>query len=457
MNTFNKTHKRTNNKTHKTTSIYLLSGFLLLSSPLLLAEKHDHDEAGHKETAEHSESQHSEAEHKSHEEKGHDDHDDHEREGKKGEDDGHGHGGEEETVDVELTVAQRKKADIETLLLKKRSVSNQISALSEVKLNQYKTIKVSPSITTRVEKRHVRIGDQVKKGDLLALLHTIATTDISANVLATADLAASSAELGASIAEAKGELAAATATWNRIRSLGKDAVSGKRYTEARIAKEQAEAKLAAYGKSKSQVKKLLSSGSKAVQKHFELRAEQAGMVIKDDFVLGQIVNPEDVLFEISDMDHLWVEANIKPKDVSKIVIASKASIMVDGKTLPGKVIFIGRVLNEKTRTLPVRIEVNTKGASLYPGQFVKTSISSKTTHAAIAIPAESVLRSPDGDWMLFVEEAPGRFVPKEVEIVQNMGDTVVVSGIDAGTTIVSKGVFFVQSEMAKSGFEVHNH
>ncbi len=455
MNTFNTTHKKTNNKTHRTTSIYLLSGLLLLSSPLLLAEKHDHDEAGHNETADHAESGHNG--NKGNNEKEHADHDDHTKEEKKGEDDGHGHGEEKASADVELSVEQRKRAGIETLVLKTRSVSNQISALSEVKLNQYKTIKVSPSITTRVEKRHVKLGDQVKKGDLLATLHTIATTDISANVLATAGLAASSAELGASIAEAKGELAAASATWRRIRSLGKDAVSGKRFTEARIAKEQAEAKLAAYGKSKSQVKKLLTSGSKAVQKHFELRAEQAGMVIKDDFVLGQIVNPEDVLFEISDMDHLWVEANIKPKDVSKIALGSNASIPVEDKTLQGKVIFIGRVLDEKTRTLPVRIEVNTKGVSLYPGQFVKTSISSKTTHAAIAIPAESVLRSSDGDWMLFVEEAPGRFVPKEVDIVENLGETVVVEGIESGTTIVSKGAFFVQSELAKSGFSVHNH
>jgi RND family efflux transporter MFP subunit len=194
-----------------------------------------------------------------------------------------------------------------------------------------------------------------------------------------------------------------------------------------------------------------------VQKHFELRAEQAGTVIKDDFVIGQMVNPEDVLFEISDLDHLWVEANIKPKDVSKVTIGSKASIPIDGKTLQGKVIFIGRILDEKTRTLPVRIEVNTKGASLYPGQFVKTSISGKVTHAAISIPAESVLRGADGDWMLFVEEAPGRFVPKEVDIIQNMGETVVVKGVESGTTIVSKGAFFVQSELAKSGFEVHNH
>jgi RND family efflux transporter MFP subunit len=347
------------------------------------------------------------------------------------------------------------------MLLNEQLINHQIAALGEVKLNQYRTINVSPSITTRVEKRHVHLGDQVKKGALLATLHTISTTDISANVLATADLAASSAELAASIAEAKCELAAANDTWQRIQSLGRDAISGKRYTAAKIAKEQAQAKLKAYGDSQSQVKNLIKSGSKSVQKHFELRAEQAGMIIEDNFVLGQIVNPEDVLFKISDMDHPWVEAMIKPKQVGKIAVGSKADILTDSKTLQGKVVFIGRILDEKTRTLPVRIEVNAEGksatASLYPGLFVKTRIQSKNSRMAISVPAEAVLKSADGDWVVFVEQASGRFTPKEVEVTENMGEKVIIKGIDSGVTIVSKGAFFVQSELAKSGFEIHNH
>ena len=463
-----------------------LTGALLMSSPLLIAENQshahqeksaeehitgddDHPDMDHKEGESHDESGHNKeedhhgADHADHNEAEHghgkvDSADTHQE----ADEQGHAHGGhgdheEEGASDVELTQAQIQQAGIKTLRLKKQRVSSQISALSEVKLNQYRTTQVSPTITTRIEKRHVRLGDNVKKGDLLVTLHTIETTDISANMLATADLAASSAALAVSIAEAKGELAAATATWNRIRSLGRDAVSGKRYVEAKIAKEQAEAKLKAFGKSQSKVNGLFKSGSKAVQKHFKLRAEQAGMVIKDDFVLGQVVTPEDVLFVISDVGKLWVEANIKPKEVTNIRNGARAVIKVADKTLQGKVIHIGRVLNESTRTLPVRIEVNNRDGVLYPGQFVKTLIDTKTTKAAITIPAEAVLRSPDGDWMLFVEEAPGRFVPKEVEIVENLGDKLVVSGVESGTTIVSKGAFTIQSELAKSGFSVHNH
>ena len=287
----------------------LLTAWLLFSPSLLLAEKQNHADE-HQTSSKHDDHKtKSEAERHDHEKKGHDDHEEaghggHEEKEHGGhEEKGHGGHEEEAATDVELTTEQIQQAGIQTLRLKKQAVSQQISALGEVKLNQYKTLKVSSSIITRVEKRHVYLGDSIKKGDLLVTLHTIATTDMSANTLATADLAASSADLAANIAQAKGELAIATATWTRLRSLGQDAVSGRRYTEAKIAKQQAHAKLKAYGKSLSRVNALLKSGSKAVQKHFELRAEQEGVIIKDDFVLGQVVTAEDVLFEISDNAH----------------------------------------------------------------------------------------------------------------------------------------------------------
>ena len=461
----------------------ILTSLLIFASPSLLAEKQGHDDhSEHKEKpTEHNEDKHDDMkdDHANkkdddghgHEKKPDDDGHGHEE---KPDDDGHGHeeksaghDEEEEDADVELSKDQMEKAGIETMTLKSRSVSNQISALSEVKLNQYKTINVSSSLTTRIEKRHVRMGDFVKKGDLLITLHTISTPDMSANLsadkLSRADLNASItttiAEMEASIAEAKGELAAATATWDRVRSLGRDAVSGKRYVAAKIAREQAAGKLKAYQKSRSKIKRLgkPKQAKNFVKEHYELRAEQSGMVIQDDFILGQIVNPEDVLLVISDMDHLWVEANIKPSQASKIFIGSSATIESNGKHMSGKVIFIGRILNEKTRTLPVRIEVLTSDSSLFPGQFVKTKISSKATHNALVVPSEAVLRSSDGDWMLFVEETKGQFIPKEIEIIENLGNTVVIKGIEEGVTIVSKGAFFVQSELAKSGFSVHNH
>ena len=68
-----------------------------------------------------------------------------------------------------------------------------------------------------------------------------------------------------------------------------------------------------------------------------------------------------------------------------------------------------------------------------------------------------MLRSPDGDWLLFVQDEDGGFLPREVEILNSSGDQYEISGVAVGENIVITGAFFIQSEFAKSGFSVHNH
>jgi len=58
---------------------------------------------------------------------------------------------------------------------------------------------------------------------------------------------------------------------------------------------------------------------------------------------------------------------------------------------------------------------------------------------------------------VFVEETPGKFEPKEVELLRRVADQVVIAGLPPGTRVVTTGAFFVQSELAKGGFEIHNH
>jgi multidrug efflux pump subunit AcrA (membrane-fusion protein) len=74
-----------------------------------------------------------------------------------------------------------------------------------------------------------------------------------------------------------------------------------------------------------------------------------------------------------------------------------------------------------------------------------------------AVPEEAVLRSPDGDWVVFVESSPGEFQPVEVEVRRMIQGLAVIEGVDPGDRVVTQGAFFVQSELAKSGFDIHAH
>jgi len=364
-----------------------------------------------------------------HEEKGHDDHGGGHDEGS---DDGHGHG--EAASDAELSDAQRRMAGIETMTVKHQSLGDAITAPGEAMLNAYRTTKVTPRTPGQVMNRHARLGDHVKKGQPLITLSSV------------------------EMAEAQGALMEANVELRRVKQLGRKVVSEKRFVAAQIAYQQAYAKVSAYGMTKKQIKSLMKTDDAArATGEFRLLSFQDGTIISDDFVVGELIEPGHVLMTISDESLLWVEARLAPEDAERIALGSPARVQAGAHWLSGKVTQARHTLDETTRTLAVHIEVENRNDELHPGQFVTAVIEGNKKMQGIVVPLASVLRAADGDWQVFVEAAPGRFEPKEVEVLRTVGDQMLIDGLAEGSTIVSKGAFFVQSEIAKSGFSVHNH
>lgn len=350
------------------------------------------------------------------------------------EEDGHGHGHGEGASDAELSTDQLRLAGIETMTVERGLVGEAITAPGEVMLNAYRTTLVTPRIAAQVTRRHVRLGDHVTKGQVLVTLSSV------------------------EMAEAQGVLLEADVEWWRVKRLGRKVVSEKRFIAAQVAHQQAIARVRAFGMTAKQVNALLKAGDASrATGEFKLLAVQDGTVIRDDFVVGELIDPGRPLFQITDESLLWVEARLTPQEAAGVALGAPARIKVADAWLSGKVTQARHALDEATRTLAVRIEVANPNDHLHPGQFVTAVIEGSERQEVLAVPTAAVLRGADGDWQVFVETAAGRFEPKEVEVVGNMGDRMIIEGLDEGTTIVSKGAFFIQSEIAKSGFEVHNH
>lgn len=346
----------------------------------------------------------------------------------------HGHDHVEAPSYVELNDAQRRMAGIEMLVIKRQLLGDAIAAPGVAVLNAYRTTKVTPRIPAQVIKRHVRLGDRVKQGQPLVTLSSV------------------------EMAEAQGALMEAETELRRVEKLGRRVVSEKRFVAAHIAYQQAKAKVSAYGMSKKQIESLINTGDAAkATGEFVLTSLQGGTVISDDFVVGELIEPGHVLMEISDESLLWVEARLTPEDAARIALGASARVLVGKRWLGGKVTQARHTLDEATRTLAVHVEVTNPDDRLHPGQFVTVVIEGKDKQQGLVVPLAAVRRAVDGDWQVLVESAPGRFEPKEVEVLRTVGDRMLIEGIAEGTTIVSKGAFFVQSEIAKSGFEVHNH
>jgi len=364
---------------------------------------------------------------------GHDE-DGHEENGH--EESGHEEGGhdDEEEQSVKLSAKQLEIAGIVVSEIQPQNVAAIISAPGEIMLNEYRTSSVTPRVSSQVVKRHVKLGDVITAGQPLVTLSSV------------------------EMATAQGDLIVTGREWQRVKKLGRKVVSAQRYTEARVNHEQAKARVLAYGMTTKQVESFLKSGdaSKA-NGSFQLLAPQAGTIIFDRFIVGELIEPGTKLFIISDESVLWVEARLTPAQAAQVTTGSSANILAGGKNFSGKVVQVHHALDEDTRTLGVRIEIANPDDALHPGVFVQAQISSINAELALAVPVNAVLRSPDGDWAIFTEHEAGEFEPKEIELLRTVGDLAVIEGIDPGTRVVTHGAFFVQSELAKAGFSVHNH
>jgi RND family efflux transporter MFP subunit len=309
-----------------------------------------------------------------------------------------------------------------------------LTAPGEIRLNAYATWQVSPRIAAQVVSRHARLGDAVENGQQLVTLSSV------------------------EMAEAQGALVVANQEWVRVRELGRDVVSDRRYIEAEVAAQQAIARVLAYGMIDEQVQQLIRmSDASLADGTFSLHSSNEGTVVKDNFVVGEAVEPGSLLFEITDESTLWVEARLPASESATVRVGDLARVHIEDEWIEGRVVQAFHAVDEATRTLPVRIEVPNPDDTLHPGLFVDVTILDETADPVLAVPEAAVLRDGDGDWHVFVAIADEEFELTPVTNVTTIGGFAIIEGVAAGTPVVMEGAFFLQSELAKSGFEVHNH
>ena len=353
------------------------------------------------------------------EEAGHDDHDEEEGGGA-----------------VEMTAEERASAGVVVGSVTMQALSETIRVPGEVVINAYRSARVTPRITAQVVARHVRLGDRVEPGQPLVTLSSV------------------------EMAQAQGELIVADREWQRVRSLGRETVSERRYTETQVAREQALAKVLAYGMTEAQAEALMRSGdaSKAIGE-FDLLAPQAGTVLQDDFIVGELIDPGRVLIEISDEAVMWVEAQTVPNGMRDIVTGATARVSLNGmEWLEGRVIQRHHRLDETTRTQGLRIEVDNDADQLHPGQFVEVEIATGVREPVLAVPSTAVTLI-EGEPSVFKLEKGHEFHPQQIAAGPTAGGwTVVLGGLSEGEEIAMEGVFHLKSLMLKSSLgEGHGH
>jgi cobalt-zinc-cadmium efflux system membrane fusion protein len=145
--------------------------------------------------------------------------------------------------------------------------------------------------------------------------------------------------------------------------LGREAVSGRRITEAQVAMERARATARAYG--------LPGTAAGTSSGEFTLTAPHAGRITEDEFVVGERIEPGKTLFRLVDESVVWVDAKLPSGTEARIAPGSAATVVIGGQRVPGKVLRSAHRTSDATRNASVRIEVRNDQDRLHGGDFVE--------------------------------------------------------------------------------------
>jgi len=213
-------------------------------------------------------------------------------------------------------------------------------------------------------------------------------------------------------------------------------------------KARAVAKLKLFDLSDEQIAKI--EHDREVRKSLTVMAPADGFITEKAVVQGQMVDTGVKLYRIADLEFVWVQAQIYEQDLPFLKLGQEADVSLSylpDRKFRGRVSHIYPIVDEKTRTVKVRMEFHNPGFLLKPGMFATVELQAELAANALLVPESAVLRSGQKNTVFVVLEG-GRFEPRTVVLgAQGERDVLqVLSGLNAGERVVTSGQFMLDSE-----------
>ncbi len=360
--------------------------------------------------------------------------------------DEHGHEAHEEAI--VLSPEQMKNNHISIAEAGPGKLSVQLALPGEVKLNADRLAHVVPRIPGVVREVFKNVGDEVKTGEVLAVLDSRELADLKAAYLAAQERE----ELARSTYEREKGL------WEKKISAEQDFLSAKNaLAEARIATRTAEQKLHAIGFSEEYVTKL-SGEPHASLTRFEIAAPFDGEIIEKHITLGEALKEDAPIFAVADLSTVWMDLSVYQKDLASLrkgqeVVISGGGSLENG--VPGIISYIGSVMGQETRTATARVVLENRDGHWRPGQFVTGFTSVDEVEVGVLI-SKSAIQTMQGKSTVFVETEKG-LVPVAVALGRsNDSHAEVLEGLEAGRRYAADGAFLLKAYLEKGSLE-HEH
>ena len=188
-----------------------------------------------------------------------------------------------------------------------------------------------------------------------------------------------------------------------------------------------------------------------VSRTITFHSPASGLVVEKmgDSLEGMKLSPGMTVLKIADHTKLWAEADFYEEDLRHVREGSLAVIEVAAfpeRAWDGRILFFRSAVNAETRTLTAFVEVANPDLALRPGMYVDVTVDVRDLPAAVATPAESVLRSGERA-VVIVAKTDGGFEPREVKLGVRSGEMQeVTAGLRVGERVVVSSQFLIDSE-----------
>jgi cobalt-zinc-cadmium efflux system membrane fusion protein len=356
-----------------------------------------------------------------------------------GEDKGE-HSEEKHEGEVHLSVEALDRAGIRLGTVERRALTGGVAIPAEVQFEPSSTAHVGPLVPGRITRVSAALGDSVKRGQLLGV---VASNDVA------------SARSG--LDQARARLSAAEATLQRQKQLATEGIGAQRSlidAEAQVGELRAEVE---------GLKRQLAVFGSGGAGELSLTAPIAGVVVAVHGTLGEMATPDQPTFIVTDPTKVWVRGNVPELEINRVNSGAAAVVRLHAfpeLAMSGTITYVAPALDERTRSLPVRVTLQTPDARLRSGLFGSIElVGGSAGERVLVVPADAVA-TLDGQTVVFVPaDEPDSFVPQPVALGRRAGGLFEVrSGVAEGARLAVSGAFTLKSALRSGELsEGHAH
>jgi RND family efflux transporter MFP subunit len=297
------------------------------------------------------------------------------------------------------------------------------------------TIDIVPRVAGRIDSVPVKLGDRVRRGQLVAKIEDRELREQINQAQATLEVNK------ANVVQRENELQVQKNALDRVKATFDKGLTARQMLE------DAEAR---YHAAMSQV-----NVSKAQQSQTEFRIDELritlsntsvvspvdGFVSRRNLDAGAFSGANTVILQVVDIDTVRLVANLIEKGFRKVVPGVEATVQVDtfaGEDFKGRVSRVAPIFDPATRTAQMEIEVPNPGYRLKPGMYARVRLTVDRRPDALTVPRNAVVDVDGRRGVFVVNDQTAKFV--ETQTGLSDGDRVeILGGITEGTQVITTG------------------